>query len=118
TQSSNSQSIPVLDAAAYQEGLEEFGHQLREQSGLSLDEYREILRLQIVEDKVQIRIGATQLDPMEPQVRSAHILIRVDDERTDAEAETLAWELWERIQSGEEFATLAQEYSDDPGSAS
>ena len=46
----------------------------------------------------------------------AHILITADS-RTDSEAETLAEELKQRIASGESFADIATEYSDDPGSA-
>jgi peptidyl-prolyl cis-trans isomerase D len=52
------------------------------------------------------------------QRRSSHILLAVDDDRDEASAVALAAELRERVLAGEDFAALAQEYSDDPGSAS
>lgn len=44
-----------------------------------------------------------------------HILITTE-ERSDEEAKKLADELAERLRNGEDFATLAKEYSEDPGS--
>jgi hypothetical protein len=41
---------------------------------------------------------------------------RTPVERTDAEAQALAEEIRQRLLAGEDFATLAQEYSDDTGS--
>ena len=48
---------------------------------------------------------------------SAHILFEVTDERSDARALELARSVRERLRSGEDFAELAKELSDDPGSA-
>ena len=48
---------------------------------------------------------------------SAHILIAVNDDRDLVSARAFAAELKSRLAAGEAFATLAQEYSDDPGSA-
>lgn len=44
-----------------------------------------------------------------------HILIKVDDKRGDDEARALAEELARRAKGGENFAKLADEYSEDPG---
>ncbi|MBT9282038.1 MAG: peptidylprolyl isomerase [Hydrogenibacillus schlegelii] len=44
-----------------------------------------------------------------------HILIRVGEGRSDAEARKLAAELAERARKGEDFAGLADRYSEDPG---
>lgn len=52
------------------------------------------------------------------QRRSSHILLAVDEDRDEAAAIALASELRERVLAGEDFAALAEEYSDDPGSAS
>ncbi|MBZ0113786.1 MAG: SurA N-terminal domain-containing protein [Thermoanaerobaculia bacterium] len=49
------------------------------------------------------------------QVQARHILIGTS-ERTPAEAEALTLELLERIRGGEDFAVIARELSDDPGS--
>jgi len=50
--------------------------------------------------------------------RSRHILIAVNGDRDEESAAQLAAELADRLQAGEDFAALAGEYSDDPGSAS
>lgn len=56
----------------------------------------------------------------EVQVRARHILLRVPAEATPAERDSvraLAESLRERAEAGEDFAELATEYSQDPGSA-
>lgn len=52
------------------------------------------------------------------QRRARHLLVAVDADTSAADAEKLATELRERLNKGEDFATLARRYSDDPGSAS
>ncbi|SHM67932.1 peptidylprolyl isomerase [Phytopseudomonas punonensis] len=51
------------------------------------------------------------------EVNVRHILIKPSEIRTDAEAKVLAERLYQRIQSGEDFAELAKNFSEDPGSA-
>ncbi len=51
------------------------------------------------------------------QRRSSHILLRVGDERTEAQAIALLEDISSRIAAGESFAELAEAYSEDPGSA-
>ena len=51
------------------------------------------------------------------QRRSAHILLRTGDERTEAQAIALLEDISGRITAGESFAELAETYSEDPGSA-
>jgi len=51
------------------------------------------------------------------QRRASHILVAVDQDTNDAAAAKLAGELRARIEGGEDFAALAKQYSDDPGSA-
>ena len=46
-----------------------------------------------------------------------HILIKPSEIRTEGEAAQLAQRLYERVQAGESFATLARSFSEDPGSA-
>jgi peptidyl-prolyl cis-trans isomerase D len=53
------------------------------------------------------------------QVRARHILLKLPPDAGDeavAEAETRAQELLERLRAGEDFAEIAKEISDDPGS--
>lgn len=52
------------------------------------------------------------------QRQARHILIAVDADTDTAKAEQLARDVSERIAKGEDFAALARQYSDDPGSAS
>ncbi|MCB0745067.1 MAG: peptidylprolyl isomerase, partial [Ignavibacteriae bacterium] len=54
-----------------------------------------------------------------PQIQASHILISKKQEANDssnAAALALAKDILERIKKGEDFATLAKEYSEDPGS--
>ena len=51
------------------------------------------------------------------QRRARHILVAVDADTNADAAEKLAAEIKARIDRGEDFATLAKQYSDDPGSA-
>lgn len=51
------------------------------------------------------------------EVHVRHILIKPSEIRTDAEAQKLAERLYERIVAGEDFSTLAKNFSEDPGSA-
>ncbi|WP_228550702.1 peptidylprolyl isomerase [Endozoicomonas sp. OPT23] len=54
---------------------------------------------------------------MEEQIHVRHILIKPNEIRSELEAQMLARNLYDRIESGEEFSELAKAYSDDPGSA-
>lgn len=52
------------------------------------------------------------------QRHAAHILIEVNDKTTDAQAKARIEEVQQRLAKGEDFAKLAKEFSQDPGSAS
>jgi peptidyl-prolyl cis-trans isomerase SurA len=52
------------------------------------------------------------------QTHARHILLRADALVSDTEVETRLRQLRERIEQGEDFATLARSHSQDPGSAS
>ena len=54
---------------------------------------------------------------MVDEVHVRHILIKPSEIRTEAQTKELAQKIYDRIQSGEDFATLAKTYSEDPGSA-
>ena len=51
------------------------------------------------------------------EVHVRHILLKPSEIRSPAATKELADKLYERITSGEDFATLAKTYSEDPGSA-
>jgi len=51
------------------------------------------------------------------QALARHILVQPSAIRSDAETEALARSIYDQLQNGADFAELAQEYSEDPGSA-
>ncbi len=54
----------------------------------------------------------------EEQVKASHILIRpAGNNGSKEDAKKRAEEVYRKVQQGEDFATLAKEYSEDPGSA-
>jgi peptidyl-prolyl cis-trans isomerase D len=52
----------------------------------------------------------------EEQVHARHILLKVDDKRTDEAARSALEGARKRVEAGEDFAKIAGELSDDPGS--
>ena len=51
------------------------------------------------------------------EVNVRHILIKPSEIRSEAETKRLVERLYQRIQDGEDFAELAKDFSEDPGSA-
>lgn len=54
---------------------------------------------------------------MRDEVHVRHILLKPSEIRSPAETQRLIETLYTRVQDGEDFATLAKNYSEDPGSA-
>ena len=50
------------------------------------------------------------------QTKTRHILIQTNELRDQQDAKDLIASIYQRLQAGEDFAALAREYSDDPGS--
>ena len=70
----------------------------------------------VTEQEIRDEYDATIGNYQTPEQRdSRHILIATGD-RSEEEAEQLAASILERINNGEDFAELAKEFSDDPGS--
>jgi parvulin-like peptidyl-prolyl isomerase len=144
----------VMTETTYTSGLATLEQNLREVAGMSLADYREVVRARLLQDKLEEAIGAEQVALTEEQIRARHILLRVRPEeptptpvpegqptpeptatatalpegaptptptpgpRDDAATLALANELRTRLLAGEDFAALAEEYSDDGSSAS
>jgi foldase protein PrsA len=87
--------------------------------GLLLDAQRQafithyVASTQLTEDAIK-----AYYDAFEPEVQASHILIQASDESEAAQATAMkeAQDLIKRINEGEDFAALAQEFSKDPGS--
>ena len=65
--------------------------------------------------KVLDKHGAS--DVVEDEVHVRHILLRPSKVRSEEEAKRLIDRIYERLQNGEDFATLAKNFSEDPSSA-
>jgi len=53
----------------------------------------------------------------EQQTLARHILVQPSEIRTEAQTEALIRDIRDRLEAGEDFAALARQYSEDPGSA-
>lgn len=130
----------LLTDTSYQAGLQTLESNLKELSGMDLATYREITRSRLLRAKLSEQIGPTLVTSTEEQVNARHILLRFEEAvapavdptpvaegqptpeptpvpRTDEETLALATEIRQRIVDGEDFAVLAAEFSEDPGSA-
>ena len=115
-------TVHVQTAEEYTSGLDQLLANVGTNSGLSkntlLAIYRQLLGNEILTEKLQEKLGDQM--PLEgEQVHARHILISVASDATDADREAAlskAISITQRIKDGEDFATLAQQYSDDTGS--
>ena len=100
-------------------------------SGLTREELREQIRQQLLADRLigaQVR-STIAVSPQEvaevlaqhpelakggDRVRASHILVRVSDARSEEEARRGIESLHRRLEAGEDFAALAQQFSEDP----
>ena len=74
--------------------------------------------LELSEEELRRRYEAARERYLTPEARRAsHVLIESNEERTPEQARALAAEIRQRVLDGEDFAELAAEYSDDPGSS-
>jgi len=70
---------PILTDDSYQEGLSSLEESIKDTAGLSLDEYREIIRVRLLRDKLSEVIGEEEVETTEEQVNARHILLRVEE---------------------------------------
>ena len=83
----------VLTDALYEEGLSTLEENLRENAGMSLASYREVIRARLLRTKVSETVSRDLVSATEEQVRVRHILISVDpDPEPTAESEAPAGE--------------------------
>ncbi len=69
-------TLPLLTGAAFEEGVDTLEENLNDVSGLSVDEYRELIYLRLLTEKVSEAIAEEAVTETEEQVNARHILIR------------------------------------------
>lgn len=91
------------------------------QAGLTMPIFRSLLQSNLRAQKLAGILFPLKSTP-EPAVHVRHILISLQPQgkpaRTNAQAKVLAEKILGQVQHGGNFAALAKQYSDDPGSAS
>jgi peptidyl-prolyl cis-trans isomerase C len=93
-------------------GTEEGLNAFLQQNGIdSTEQLREVLVRQQLIDKMVLTHSTLE------QARASHILVAADDDAQKAIRKPEADALLEQVQAGADFAALAQEKSEDPGSA-
>ncbi|MGH9339195.1 MAG: peptidylprolyl isomerase [Acidobacteriota bacterium] len=70
--------------------------------------------VELTEEQVQAQLANA---PQEEQMRASHILISTREGKSEEEAGEEAEQILEQVRAGADFALLAREHSDDPGSA-
>ena len=105
----------ILTDALYQEGLRTLEENLRENAGMSLANYREVIRGRLLRTKMSETISQDLVSTTGEQARVRHILITVDPEPENAPppAETPAAEPESGDENGESTAAPAAETTAD-----
>lgn len=126
----------LLEVAEFSEEIEISDEQVQEYYDNNTEDFVSQARIKVDFVELDVESLAGSMVPSDEQIteyyeenkgrfktaesrRASHILIGTNDSDTDAardEKRKLAETLRDRILAGEDFAELAQEYSDDPGS--
>ena len=96
-----------MTRAGFEELYDEFLSALRDKTGMSDADFKKTIEAELLRQKMGDVVGE-EVSTSEPQVQARHILVET---REEAEA------VLERLDGGEDFAALAEELSQDPGSA-
>ena len=73
-------------------------------------------QVKVNEDELQA-LYQKEIANLAEQRHAAHILVEVNDKQDEAQAKARIEEVQQRLAKGEDFASLAKEFSQDPGSA-
>jgi peptidyl-prolyl cis-trans isomerase D len=73
-------------------------------------------QVKVSDDELQAQYQK-EISLLAEQRRAAHILVEVNDKTTEAQAKARIEDIQQRLAKGEDFAKLAKETSQDPGSA-
>lgn len=95
--------VPTLETSAYATALQD----LLDKNSLTEAELRTRLEQSMLREKLVTAIGQEQVPDTQEQVHARHILVATQDQAMD---------VLMQLQTGADFATLAQQVSIDPGS--
>jgi parvulin-like peptidyl-prolyl isomerase len=99
-------TTPPMTEEQFQKNYSEYVLALRNNAGFSETAFRNLFELSLYQQKLQESL-AEELPTTDEQVRARHILVETEEE---------AQGVLERLEAGEDFAALANELSQDPGS--
>lgn len=110
-----------LTAETFQQRYQETVEALKDRNSLSETEFRDLARLNLLRERLQT-VVPLEFNATEPQIKARHLLVSITPEQPtteQAEADALAriQGVQARLAAGEDFAALAEELSEDPGSA-
>ena len=121
------EAIDILTKAELEQGIEGFAQELSDDSGLSLDDYRQILEYGLLREMLKSQVTEGNVVDTELRIQARHMLISFENSpagsgsdsagRTREQALELAENLLERLELGESFSYLVDLYSDDPSAA-
>lgn len=69
--------LPILSDEQYASGLQELERNLRQIAGMTLDDYRKIIEVRLLSEKLRDAVTAESVVPTEAQVHARHILLRI-----------------------------------------
>ncbi len=116
--------VPPMTKAQFKKSYQEFLQQISTKDHMTENDLRDIVRDQILKEKLQEKIGEEKVAPTAEEVHARHILISFSTAtnngaptgRTPEMALARAISITQQLQKGADFAELAKKYSDDPGS--
>jgi peptidyl-prolyl cis-trans isomerase D len=112
-------AVPQSEVAAYfQQHRQEYRlPEQREGAYLLVEASRLLDQVKITDADLQAYYQSHQDEfKQDEQVRASHILLLVNDKRTDAQAREQMEAIKRRIDNGEDFGAVARQVSEDPGS--
>jgi peptidyl-prolyl cis-trans isomerase D len=115
----NDVTVPPSEVAAYfQQHRQEYRlPEQREGAYLLVEGSGLLSQVKLTDTDLQNYYQAHQDEwKQDEQVHASHILLLVNDKRTDAQARQQMEEIKKRIDNGEDFAAVARQVSEDPGS--
>jgi peptidyl-prolyl cis-trans isomerase D len=112
-------AVPQTEVAAYfQQHRQEYRlSEQREGAYLLVEGSRLLDQVKLTDADLEAYYQAHQDEwKQDEQVHASHILLLVNDKRTDAQARQQMEEIKKRLDNGEDFAAVARQVSEDPGS--